>query len=107
MKNDIADRDNVQDLFEKVTQKARKGKFMSKKALEKFRKTVSDEVVKAIEVAKIILMINLSIIRMVLLTLSEKILINYLCIIFLEKNLHNLLICIHLDNNFIVLMKKS
>ena len=54
MKNDIADRDSVQDLFEKVTQKARKGKFMSKKALEKFRKSVSDEVVKAIEVIKLI-----------------------------------------------------
>lgn len=49
-KMDIANRGNVQDIFERIAKKARKGKFLTKDAYEKYRAKVSQEVTKAIEV---------------------------------------------------------
>ena len=47
---DIVDKESIQEIFEKITKAARKGKFLSKEKYQKYRAKVSQEVTKAIEV---------------------------------------------------------
>ena len=48
---DVAAKPNIQELFQKVAKTARKGKYLTKDKYEKLRASVSQEVIKAIEVS--------------------------------------------------------
>ena len=49
-KMDIVGKASIQEIFEKIGKKARKGKFLTKKDYDKYRAKVSQEVTKSIEV---------------------------------------------------------